>query len=276
VETLRLQQLPLAAEVPEHPEALEWLAPYASRSPLQALGYAPVRLPRESALGGDSPLGNLSADELRRAARSDVFILNSSGARTDIEAGLVLASALQLSFPFAERVLKVWTSGAALKLALQRSLRKTGPDCASALQVSGLRLRARCSGCSSQLAGCFDALQPVPGVGDVPLRDDQIISVGLPEYLLQPGADFEEWSTLASEPVALRLPDALAQGLLARKPCPEATLDECAEWLMALPQAACTDVFALACPTNLRSARTLCAALPCITGARDGRIQLLP
>ena len=238
VTQIELAQVPLASGVPEHPDVLAQLQPFeAPASPL--LGFAPQRLPRRSALGGDSALGNLVTDAMHAAAASDVVLLNSSGLRGDLEAGQVLVSDLELVLPFDEPWLLARVSGAQLKQGLKAAARRSASrDCESALQVAGLGLRVDCTACREQGGDCLRT-QRAGVLGSGPLRDDEILSVALPAYLAQVGADFEELRDLGR---------ALSMGVV----------EALTQHLGRLPRASTTQPW------------------PWILGGTDGRIQMQP
>jgi len=278
VEAARLTHFPLGADTPEDARVLGLLDAYRSAAASPPLGFVPVRLTRVSALGGDTALGNLTADALRRAAGTDVSLVNGSALRTDVEPGILLPSELELSHPFADGISRVRTSGAALKRGLTRALRKAAArGCVSTLQVSGVRLLVRCASCAGEGEGCFEAFLPGLGLGEVSLGDARLLTAALPNYLTQAGADFEELAATGAVPFRLSLAEALSQEITRFRPCPPSLHANCSRALETLSQSRCHEGFgAAACPVGLETAKTHCAGLPCIEGARDDRIQLLP
>ncbi len=273
---VQLKQLPLSQDVPEEPRVLELLAAYRDSEPAAPLGFVPERLSRRSALGGDSALGNWATDAVRKLASVDVALLNTSGLRGDVEAGVLLRSELGLSFPFAEGFERLWTTGAVLKRGLVRAMQRSASrGCDSTLQLAGLRLLARCADCADGLASCVVAFRPGVGRGEVPLQDDELLTVAVPPYLMQPGADFEELGQVGGSSLLRSLPALLAQSLGARPRCPTKLRASCRSSLTALSDARCQVGFGShACPVSRERAAALCESLPCIQAERDGRLEL--
>ncbi|HKY38493.1 MAG TPA: 5'-nucleotidase C-terminal domain-containing protein [Polyangiaceae bacterium] len=271
---IKLAQLPLTASVPEHPDVLERLREL-ELPPKPPLAFAPVALPRRSALGGDSALGNLTADALRAATGADVALLNSSALRADLQAGLVLEPDLELVLPFAEPWFLAPLSGASLRQGLLRgALRAAARECVSVVQVSGLKLRIDCAACRAESSECLELLRPQPW-GDQPVLDDHVLLVSLPRYLLQEGADFEAPCGGRGRQVPLAAFEAVARHIA--RGASRAEGQDCVEALRRLSTSRCQSAFgAVACPIEQGRAAGLCHAWPRLLGGRDGRIQMLP
>lgn len=269
---LGLERRPLASGAPERQDVLELLEPL--RAPQLPVAWAPALVARRSALGGDSALGNLTADAVQAASGADVVLLNSSALRADLEPGLLVRSDLVLALPFEEPWLRVWAAGRELRRGLERAGRRSAARrCESTLQVAGLRLRIDCAACSRG-TDCVDVVRVTPW-GELPLRDDELLAISLPAYLAQPGADFAEFaagSTPARAPtVVAALTDYVARS------APVVDAHECVAALRELTPRRCQDAFgAASCPLTAVQARASCRQLPQIEGARDGRIRLQP
>jgi 2',3'-cyclic-nucleotide 2'-phosphodiesterase (5'-nucleotidase family) len=229
---------------------------------------------RRSALGGDSALGDLTADVMLSMTAADAVVLNSSGLRADLEAGALLRSDLELAFPFDEPWRLVWLTGSALRRGLEQGARRSATrDCESAVQVAGLRLQIRCGACRAGGSDCLRVERPTP-LGPAPVGDDQSLLVVLPTYLALPGADFEVVGTTGSEV------DAVIEELFARYLGTLPRLKQlapCRESLGASSPSRCREGFgAEGCPLNEARAQAVCRALPNVEAARDGRIEMLP
>jgi 5'-nucleotidase / UDP-sugar diphosphatase len=272
VKGLRLEQLPLAASVPERADIAQRLA--ALQGPTAAVGFVPEAIARRSPLAGDSPLGNLTVDALRDATGAEVVLLNSSGLRGDLEPGLLLTTDLALAFPFAEPWHWVWAFGRELRSGLESAARRSASRrCESALQVAGLRLRVSCSVC---LRGerCLEVWRRTPW-GEEPLLDDELLGVLLPRYLTRAGADFAGLGSGGASELGLSLPEALGRQLSHLTAGPSSRACEAA--LSSLSADRCQRVFgAISCPLQVAQARAHCERLPRIEGTRDERIQMLP
>jgi 5'-nucleotidase / UDP-sugar diphosphatase len=266
VDDIELRHLPVGEAIEPDPGVAAYLEQYRP-PPEPPLGFLPAALSRRSALGGDSALGNLSVDALRWQTGADVVLLNSSGLRTDLEAGLLLRGDLSLAFPFEEPWRLVWLSGAQLRVGLTRSARKSAArDCESALQVAGLRLEQHCSACESGSPACLRAWR---GQGE--LRDQERLLVALPAYLTLAGADFE--LATGGADVDVSVSDAIA-GFVAGAPPGDASA--CARAVLAGSPERCAAMFGVGCPASVETARAVCRRLPEVKGMRDGRVEMLP
>lgn len=268
-----LTALPAGEAVPEHPQTLTRLAELRP-PPEPPIAFAPSVLARRSPLGGDSALGDLAADAALWRSKADVAVLNSSGLRDDLEAGVLLRDDLELAFPFAEPWRLVSLRGRELGEALARAARRSAArDCESTLQVAGLRLSVQCSACRAGAEPCLRAERETP-LGRKPLLDDERLLVVLPDYLARPGADFE-LAASAGALIELSVPEAIAELLSSRPPTREPA--PCIGSLRAWSLSRCAQAFgALACPLEAERAAHECAKLPQVEETRDGRIQMWP
>jgi 5'-nucleotidase / UDP-sugar diphosphatase len=268
---LRLERLPLVPGAAESAAALALLEPYWP-APEAPLAYLLEPLRRSSALGADCSLGNLVADVLREAAGADVALLNTSALRADLEAGPLLREELELALPFDEPWLRVSTEARELRRGLERAAaRSAAAGCVSPLQVSGLKLTIACSACAR--GECVGLQRPTPW-GDLPLRDDELLSLVLPAYLARPGSDFA--SLAGGEPESRAASDVLAS-YLARLPWgSEAAAAACTAALVSLSPSRCRFVFGPRCPPSPSEAQAVCRRLPRVSGRSDGRIQMAP
>ncbi len=273
IDALSLTHLPVSAAVPANAEVTEFLE--ARRPPPEPpLGFLPAALRRRSALAGDSRLGNLTTDAMLAATSADVALLNSSGLRADLEAGMLLRSDLDLAFPFDEPWRLVWLTGRALRRGLLRAAwRSAARDCESVVQVAGLRLKLRCSACLARRSDCLEIMRP-SAAGHASLADDGWLLAVLPVYLTLTGADFEDVAGQGSNVAAT------AEQLLMRhvQGLPSISdIKPCAASLEAWSELRCREGFgSLACPSNHARASATCRQLPLVEEERDGRIEMLP
>jgi 5'-nucleotidase len=241
---VRLVQLPLSAEVPESPAVVGYLSDLGLPAPLP-LACLPAGLSRRSAVGGDSPLGNLTADAVREATGADVALLNGSALRADLEPGLLLETELSLALPFAEPWLSAWLSGKQLRAGLERAARRSAArDCESVLQLSGLQLELHCQACRRGAEDCLRMTHAGALAGAL-VRDDELLSVALPRYLTLAGGDFAD---VVGQPLSDSLSSVLASYVERQARDPKGA--SCSE-----PEA---------------------RGLPVVRGGRDGRIVALP
>jgi 2',3'-cyclic-nucleotide 2'-phosphodiesterase (5'-nucleotidase family) len=239
--------------------------------PEPPLAHLVETLHREAARGGDSELGNLTADAMLAELGAQVVLLNGSSLRADLEAGPLLRSDLELAFPFHEPWRVLWSSGAELRAGLGRALAHAASrGCESPLQVAGLRLLARCRACADRQPDCLDV-----ELGGRALEDVERLLVALPAYLAQPGADFAPFSRFGSE-VSVDVIGALARKL-SRASNNERERDACVAELLGWPLARCREAFGAAlCPLDEAQARGSCEVLPAARGGLDDRIRMSP
>lgn len=274
VSSVRLRHLPLSAAQPERADVLQLLEALrpAARPPL---AFLPRGLARRSALGGDSPLGNFTADAAREAAGADVALLNGSGLRGDLESGVLLESDLRLALPFAEPWRVVLLRGRELRRALERGARRSAlRGCESALQVSGLELVIGCEACRRGAEGCL-SISKRDRFGLRRLVDDELVSVALPTYLTLPQADFEAAGGVAGQETA-PVVEALLQRLAGLPSTGGEAGAACAAAVVGLGPERCREAFGPACPVSPGAARAICRRLPVIHGGRDDRVRIEP
>jgi 2',3'-cyclic-nucleotide 2'-phosphodiesterase (5'-nucleotidase family) len=273
LQRLELQQLPVAADVPSDAAAETTLEAWRPE-PSGPLGFVPNGLPRRSALGGDSALGDLFCDAVRRATGADVVLLNSSALRADLESGALLRSDLELAMPFEEPWLEAWVTGRELRSALERAAaHSAGQDCVSSLQISGLGLALHCGACRVGGSDCLEVTRDF-ALGAVRLRDDDTLRLVLPQYLAAPGADFEALARAGAE-LELSVVDETVRAIAAQ---PRRTRGEaCEAALRSWPLERCREAFGTAaCPLADAAAHSNCQDLPELLERRDDRIAMWP
>ena len=136
----------------------------------------------------ESPLGNLVADEIRRATHADVGLTNGGGLRADLPPGELTYGALFEALPFDNRLATLTLPARALKDLLARNFSHDK----GILSVSGIRARARCEG------GAI-AVDLLRGDGQA-IADDAKLVVGTTDFLANGGDDFGP--TVASAPAS--------------------------------------------------------------------------
>jgi 5'-nucleotidase len=272
---LKLEQLPLAAAVVSDAHVEQRLERYRA-APESPLAYLAEPLWRRSALGGDSALGNLVADVVRESAGVDVALLNSSGLRADLEAGLLLRSDLELALPFDEPWLVAWLSGRQLRSGLERAAeRSAARGCESSLQLAGLSMELTCGACTRHSADCLRATRTTP-FGEQPLGDDQLLLVALPAYLTLDGADFAGAATTVVRSLESTVGQLVAERLVRFPPLNASVAAECAAAARSLSPERCREVSGELCPMAAAVAQALCSELPAARGGRDERIRAQP
>lgn len=272
VTDVALTHLPLGPQVPEEPAVLDYLAARRA-SPEPPIAFLPQSFARAAARGGDATLGNAVADAMQLALGADVAVLNSSGLRADLEAGVLLREDLELAFPFDEPWRLALVTGEELRHGLQRAAQKTASyGCDSALQVAGLRVEIRCSACRHGGAECLHVSRTGP-FGAQALADDERLLLALPDYVTLAGNDFDTVH-LSGTLTNVSVTEALVA--LAQIQPRESDTAACTQSLLGSPLERCLQAFgAVQCPLSVAAADAICRNLPSWEGPRDGRIQAL-
>jgi 5'-nucleotidase len=113
----------------------------------QVIGYADVDLTRYGTTGGDSMLGNLSAEAMRfyPGVETEIALTNTLGIRADIPAGDITLDDLYNSMPFDNTITTMFLSGREVQELLDYvSYRSSERGCQSQGQVAGLRFVMDC------------------------------------------------------------------------------------------------------------------------------------
>jgi 5'-nucleotidase / UDP-sugar diphosphatase len=128
--------------------------------------FAPRNLERRnSSTGGDSPLGNITADSMRkrRAVEAEMSLTNSLGIRDNLYAGAITQESMFNVFPFENTINIMNLSGSEIQEMLDFvAERSSERGCVSQAQISGARFTMDCAqvqlndlryGCKPALAG---------------------------------------------------------------------------------------------------------------------------
>lgn len=111
--------------------------------------YAPRDVSRRNnSTGGDSPLGNLAADSMRKRRRveAEMALTNSLGIRDNLYAGVVTQEAMFNVFPFENTINIMYLSGKEVQEMLDFvAERSSERGCVSQAQVSGVRFTMDCA-----------------------------------------------------------------------------------------------------------------------------------
>jgi len=111
--------------------------------------YAPRDVARRNnSTGGDSPLGNIAADSMRKRRRveAEMAVTNSLGIRDNLYAGVVSQEAMFNVFPFENTINIMYLSGVEMQemfdFVAERSAER---GCVSQAQISGARFTMDCA-----------------------------------------------------------------------------------------------------------------------------------
>lgn len=180
---------PIDASVPEDPEVKEILDEYEQKLAQeynleQTIGYADEQLTRYGTTGGDSMLGNFSADAMRSfpGVETQIALTNTLGIRSDIPAGAITLDALYNAMPFDNTVTTMFLSGREVQELLDYvSYRSSERGCSSQAQVSGIRFTMDCA---NQVARDIY-------INGAPLDPDGTYELATNNYIARGGSGFE-------------------------------------------------------------------------------------
>jgi 5'-nucleotidase len=136
-----------------------------------------VSAPFSRAYTGESALGDLLADALRRSGSADVGIMNSGGIRADLPAGDLTYGDIFAVSPFDNFPAQAIMTGAQI-LDL---LRLTSDGVRGIMQVSGLRYTVDASKTGS------DRLQKVTRDDGTPIDPEKLYTVIMPDFIAMGG-----------------------------------------------------------------------------------------
>ena len=143
---------PVDASVDSDPEIVDILEEYtdalsAEYNTDQVLGYAEETLTRYGSTGGDSMLGNLTAEAMRfyPGVETELALTNTLGIRADVPAGDITLDDLYNSMPFDNTITTMFLSGREIQELLDYvSDRSTERGCQSQAQIAGMSFDMIC------------------------------------------------------------------------------------------------------------------------------------
>ena len=131
----------------------------------------------------ESELGNLAADAMRWAAKSDIAIINGGGLRADLPKGDVRKRDTMAIFPFGNTLRVAEIKGATIREMLEHSVEYYPAAFGGFLQVSGMTFS-------------YDPSQPAKqrvkeiSIGGQPLDEDKIYTIALVDFQTAGGDDY--------------------------------------------------------------------------------------
>lgn len=143
---------PVDGTVPKDPEVEEILNEYEEQLSYeynldQVIGYASIQLNRYGSTGGDSMLGNLTAEAMRAypGVETEIALTNTLGIRSDMPAGEITIETLYNSMPFDNTITTMFLSGREVQELLDYvSSRSAERGCQSQAQVAGIQFTMNC------------------------------------------------------------------------------------------------------------------------------------
>ena len=150
----KVQAAKARCQAQEDTETTQLLLPYITdldvRLALTSIfAYAPEDVARRNnSAGGDSPLGNITADSMRRrqGVEAEVGLTNSLGIRDNLYAGPITQEAMFNVFPFENTINIMFVSGREMQELFDFSTEKSSDrGCVSQSQLSGARFTMDCA-----------------------------------------------------------------------------------------------------------------------------------
>ncbi len=146
---VRTSLIPITDGIEERADVLDLLAPYRramERAGLERpIAFAPAPIERAAPRGGDSALGNAVTHAMRVATHADVALLNGTGIRDDVAAGVLTVEDAFRVLPFDDRLVSLDVSGRLLNDAVEQiRLLSCKRDRTSQVQLDGATLVLSC------------------------------------------------------------------------------------------------------------------------------------
>lgn len=146
------QLFPIDRTVPKDPEVQQILDEYEEELSYnynlgQILGYAEMQLNRYGSSGGDSMLGNFTAEAMRAfpGVETEIALTNTLGIRADMPAGNITIDTLYNAMPFDNTITTMFLSGREVQELLDYvSYRSSERGCSSQAQVAGIEFTMDC------------------------------------------------------------------------------------------------------------------------------------
>lgn len=171
---------------PEVEEILEdydyWLAQDYTLG--QIIGYADETLYRFGSTGGDSMLGNFTADAIRfyDGVETEIALTNTLGIRTDLDAGNIYLDGMYNSMPFDNTITTMFLTGREVEEMLDYvSSRSSERGCNAQAQVSGIQFTMNCG---------IGAAEDI-SINGVPLDPDGTYELATNNYIANGGSGFD-------------------------------------------------------------------------------------
>jgi len=146
------QLFPVDATVPEDPEMAQLMHQYRLKlnqmiDLTSVFGYSAKLLTKYGYEGGDSSLGNLVSEAIRKFGRVEIGFTNTLGIRSNMYPGPITFDDLYNIFPFENTITLLYMSGVDLRRLFDYVARRSsGRGCVAQLQVAGALFTMNCNG----------------------------------------------------------------------------------------------------------------------------------
>jgi 5'-nucleotidase/UDP-sugar diphosphatase len=185
VEDYHYRLIPITSDLPEDGQMVELLQKYKDRlkeKPLdEVLANFSEDLTRSS--DGDSLIGQLAVDGMRKSAQTEVALLNNGFFKSGFKTGDLTREVLYEIVPTDSEITAIDVPGISLRKALEASAAIKGQD--DFLQVSGLTVEKTGEGLKIK-------------VGEEPLSDTRKYQVAVNDFLAGGGAGYDFFRKLKS------------------------------------------------------------------------------
>ncbi len=185
------QLFPVDATVPEDPHILDIVEEYEEGladdfNTGQIIGYAEEKLTRYGTTGGDSMLGNFTAEAMRAfpGIETEIALTNTLGIRADIPPGNITLDDIYNAMPFENSIATMLLSGGEVQELLDYvSYRSTERGCQSQAQVAGIRFDMVCDPDDPHAENIM--------INGEPLIDNSVYELATNDYIANGGSGFE-------------------------------------------------------------------------------------
>lgn len=219
---------PVDRTVPADPGVYEIMREYQEQLDYdynlnQVLGYAETALTRYGLSGGDSMLGNFTAEAMRAypGVETEIALTNTLGIRSDIPVGNITLDALYNAMPFDNTITTMFLSGREVQELLDYvAYRSSERGCSSQAQVAGI---AFTMDCRNQVAK--DIV-----INGTPLDLDGTYELATNNYIAHGGSGFEVLernTTQVDTGVSIR--DVVKEAITRYRSLPQADAGVCVE-----------------------------------------------
>ncbi len=191
----------------------------------QVIGYAEENLRRYSTSGGDSMLGNFTAEAMRfyPGVETEIAVTNTLGIRADIPAGDITLDALYNSMPFDNTITTMFLSGREIQELLDFvSTRSTDRGCSSQAQVAGIQFVMVCDP--------HDPRAEDIKINGMPLDTEGTYELATNNYIAHGGSGFEvlERNTTQVD-TGISIRDVVLSAIIQHRTLPQTDQGICAE-----------------------------------------------
>ena len=214
----KYQLIPITADLPEDPQMVELLDKYRKKlksKPLDEV-LASVSGDLTGNADGDSLIGEISTDAMRKSSQSEIALLPNGFFQMGFKSGDLTRQILYQVCPTDSDIMVVDVPGIDLRTALENSVAQKGQD--GFLQISGLKI---------QKDG--DELKIL--VGDEPLNDHRKYQVAVNDFLASGNGGYDFFRKLKSRrKIQLSLRDLLEETLKEKQKLSPVDLDK--RWVL--------------------------------------------